>query len=97
MCVHSFVVADKSGNGTGFTATWTEVSETSGPCPGFQCENSSYCISNQLRCNSVMNCGYDDVSDETNCEYILLTLLLLSSLFYYNNVVFFVVVMYVGG
>lgn len=64
------MVADKSGNGTGFTATWTEVLDNSGPCPGFQCENSSYCISDQLRCNSVMNCGSYDLSDENNCECI---------------------------
>ncbi|XP_060879862.1 LOW QUALITY PROTEIN: tolloid-like protein 1 [Metopolophium dirhodum] len=63
----SFVVADKSGNGTGFAATWTEVLDNSDSCPGFQCENSSYCISNQLRCNNVMNCGSNDVSDEINC------------------------------
>ncbi|XP_050533066.1 cubilin-like [Daktulosphaira vitifoliae] len=63
----SFVVADKSGNGTGFSVTWTEVLESKGPCPGFQCENSSYCISNQLRCNNVQNCGSNDLSDESNC------------------------------
>ncbi|XP_050436829.1 cubilin-like [Adelges cooleyi] len=63
----SFVVADKSGNGTGFSAVWTEVLESPGPCPGFQCENSSFCISDQLRCNSVMNCGSNDQSDESDC------------------------------
>jgi len=70
---YSFVVADKSGNGTGFTATWTEVLDNADPCSGFQCENSTYCISSQLRCNSVLNCGSNDVSDEINCEYDIIS------------------------
>nr|XP_018896176.1 PREDICTED: cubilin isoform X2 [Bemisia tabaci] len=63
----SFVVADKSVGGEGFRAVWTEVAVAPKTCSEFKCAKNSYCIADNLRCNSVANCGADDSSDEANC------------------------------
>ena len=35
--------------------------------PQFQCKINKFCISSQLRCNGIANCGFGDDSDEKNC------------------------------
>ena len=35
---------------------------------GFRCKKTKYCIAEELQCNRLPNCGFDDTSDETdNC------------------------------
>ena len=69
-----FYIANKSVGAKGFKATWTEVKDSKDKvCPPdmFLCAKSKYCISNQLTCNGLHNCGldpankqYPDLSDE---------------------------------
>jgi len=61
------LVTDKAVGSSGFEAIWTEIKEEPN-CDMMQCSKSGYCISKELKCNNVPNCGYDDVSDETNCK-----------------------------
>ncbi|KAF4525770.1 hypothetical protein B566_EDAN002032 [Ephemera danica] len=63
----SFISADKSVGAQGFRAVFTEVSDAPG-CDRFMCGKSGFCISERLRCNHVDNCGFEDRSDEANCE-----------------------------
>lgn len=75
----SFVVADKSVGGEGFRAVWTEVAVAPKTCSEFKCAKNSYCIADNLRCNSVANCGADDSSDEANCKFKFFPLILIRS------------------
>ena len=68
-----FFLADKSVGAKGFKATWTEVKDLhrNQMCPPdmFRCQSSEFCISKQLTCNGMHNCGQDkfgnpDQSDE---------------------------------
>lgn len=66
----SFFLADKSVGAKGFKAIWTEIKDDD-LCPPdmFKCEFSTFCISKQLTCNGIHNCGQDkhgniDQSDE---------------------------------
>lgn len=66
----AFIAADKSVGAQGFRAVLTEIAD--GPdCDQFVCSKSNFCIADKLRCNRVENCGADDKSDETNCEFKL--------------------------
>lgn len=69
----AFTSASKSTGGAGFVATWTEFHYPVGEVceqDEFLCENSSYCISQDLVCDGVYHCGEGDPSDETQegCE-----------------------------
>ena len=95
----SFISADKAVGSGGFKATWTEIEDPSPlpvpssssswppasslPCDKFKCSNNHYCISPQLKCNGISNCGKFDDSDEANCaiarESDVLMVALLSS------------------
>ena len=77
--IFRFFLADKSVGAKGFKATWTEVKDDP-LCPPdmFQCEFSKYCISKQLTCNGIHNCGQSqdrilDQSDEKQafCKFHL--------------------------
>jgi len=85
----SFYIANKSVGAKGFKATWTEVKDGKGQqCPAdtFKCKYSEFCISKQLQCNGMHNCGRDehgnlDQSDEQSCvkesemnEYVVIGL-----------------------
>lgn len=59
----SFLTSSRALGAKGFRITWTEVHET-GTCYGFKCEKNGYCISSELKCNSLPNCGNGDFSDE---------------------------------
>ncbi|XP_052810880.1 cubilin-like isoform X1 [Mya arenaria] len=48
----------------GFQLTWTEIHISSGPCYGFKCKQTGYCISAELKCDHLPNCGPGDSSDE---------------------------------
>jgi len=69
----SFYLADKAVGAKGFKAIYTEIK--SGPsCTGandFLCRSTGHCISRNLVCNHVSNCGVgdkmDDNSDEQDC------------------------------
>jgi hypothetical protein len=79
----SFITADKAVGSGGFKATWTEIQDPSPlpvpssssssppaslPCDHkFKCIHNHYCISPQLKCNGINNCGKFDDSDEANC------------------------------
>ena len=72
----SFYIANKSVGAKGFKATWTEVKGPMEQCPPemFQCKYSRFCISKQLTCNGMHNCGRDehgnlDQSDEQSCKF----------------------------
>lgn len=72
----SFYIANKSVGAKGFKATWTEVKGPMDQCPPemFQCKYSRFCISKQLTCNGMHNCGRDehgnlDQSDEQSCKF----------------------------
>lgn len=43
---------------------------TGGACYGFQCKQTGHCISSELKCNQLPNCGPGDDSDEI-CKYML--------------------------
>ena len=62
-----FFTADKAVGAKGFKAIWTEIKEGPG-CKEFLCRGSSFCISKNLKCNGVNNCGQDDKSDESDCK-----------------------------
>lgn len=59
-----FVTSDRALGAKGFKITWTEVHDT-GPCRGFKCAITQYCIHESLKCNGQPNCGNLDSSDET--------------------------------
>ncbi|XP_067137712.1 tolloid-like protein 2 isoform X3 [Centruroides vittatus] len=61
----SFVTADKAVGTGGFKVSWTEIKE--GECDMFQCKVNRYCISKEMQCNDLPNCGKNDSSDEANC------------------------------
>lgn len=65
----SFFVADKAVGAKGFKAIWTEVKTNDSCRDMFQCRDTktNYCISKQLKCNGVVNCGESDKSDEVEC------------------------------
>jgi len=64
----TFITADKVAGGRGFRAVWTEIRPGSGlDCDQFLCQNSSFCIDKNLRCDGVVNCGRNDDSDESHC------------------------------
>jgi hypothetical protein len=65
-----FFTADKAVGAKGFKAVWTEIKEGPG-CKEFLCRASSFCISKNLKCNGFNNCGQDDKSDESDCEFFL--------------------------
>ncbi|XP_045197836.2 cubilin-like isoform X2 [Mercenaria mercenaria] len=48
----------------GFKLTWTELHISGGPCYGFKCQTTGHCISPDLKCNQLPNCGPVDKSDE---------------------------------
>ena len=85
-----FYIADKSVGAKGFKATWTEVKD--GPtCPPemFQCKYSRFCISKQLTCNGMHNCGQDDhgnrdQSDEQACKLTCINFLVIFYSLYYK-------------
>ncbi|KAK3861107.1 hypothetical protein Pcinc_032888, partial [Petrolisthes cinctipes] len=62
----AFLTADKAVGAKGFEGIWTEIQD-SPKCEQFLCSKSNFCISKNLRCNGVPNCGYGDLSDEDNC------------------------------
>lgn len=72
----SFLIAAKAVGAKGFKAVWTEIRGLpggDGPCQGFVCKKTGYCISETLKCNNVNNCGKDeekrkDKSDEADCK-----------------------------
>ncbi|XP_064103778.1 cubilin-like isoform X5 [Macrobrachium nipponense] len=67
----SFLTADRAVGSKGFEGIWTEIQDNflpSGPkCEQFLCSENNFCISKNLRCNGVPNCGVGDNSDEKNC------------------------------
>ncbi|XP_044013661.1 dorsal-ventral patterning tolloid-like protein 1 isoform X2 [Aphidius gifuensis] len=68
----SFISSDKAVGQLGFRAVWTEVSMTNECEPDeYHCDNSRYCISANLRCNKIDNCGPEDLSDEENCVIVV--------------------------
>ena len=73
-CFSRFLVTDKAVGSDGFEAVWTEVRKESS-CDMLQCSKSGYCISEELRCNNVLNCGHLDTSDEMNCKKVAKTFL----------------------
>ncbi|XP_076304820.1 suppressor of lurcher protein 1-like isoform X2 [Tachypleus tridentatus] len=62
-----FLSANKAVGSKGFKAVWTEVKEVGTSCRDLFCANSGFCISPDLKCNDIFNCGLNDYSDETNC------------------------------
>ncbi|GAV00714.1 hypothetical protein RvY_11523-2 [Ramazzottius varieornatus] len=69
----AFTSASKSTGGAGFVASWAEFHYPVGEVceqDEFLCDNSSYCISQDLVCDGVYHCGEGDPSDETQegCE-----------------------------
>ena len=65
----SFMTADKTKASDGFKATWTEVAaDPLASCDKLKCSSNNYCISKDLKCNGIHNCGKFDDSDEANCE-----------------------------
>ncbi|KAH3730549.1 cubilin-like isoform X2 [Dreissena polymorpha] len=52
----------------GFQLTWTEIHVSVGACYGFKCKVTGFCISMDLRCNGLPNCGAGDNSDEVCTE-----------------------------
>ncbi|XP_067675721.1 dorsal-ventral patterning tolloid-like protein 1 isoform X1 [Haliotis asinina] len=60
----TFVTSFRSLGAKGFKLSWTEVSEDE-TCFGFKCAKNNYCISSELKCNDLPNCGRSDESDET--------------------------------
>ncbi|XP_059082755.1 cubilin-like isoform X2 [Tigriopus californicus] len=64
----SFFIADKAVGAKGFKAIWTEIRDPR-ECGlnGYECSTSKYCISDQLKCNGINNCGATDKSDEMDC------------------------------
>ncbi|XP_012263563.1 tolloid-like protein 2 isoform X2 [Athalia rosae] len=67
----SFISADKAVGQQGFRAVWTEVAMDSDCSDRFVCIMSKYCITEELRCNGINNCGPDDSSDEENCAIVI--------------------------
>ncbi|XP_042885956.1 cubilin-like isoform X1 [Penaeus japonicus] len=67
----SFLTANRAVGSKGFEGIWTEIQDNflpSGPkCEQFLCSTNNFCISKNLRCNNVPNCGAGDSSDEDNC------------------------------
>ncbi|XP_069946487.1 cubilin isoform X4 [Cherax quadricarinatus] len=67
----AFLTADRAVGAKGFEGIWTEIQDNflpSGPkCEQFLCSKNNFCISKNLRCNGVPNCGVGDLSDEDNC------------------------------
>ncbi|XP_071539486.1 cubilin-like isoform X3 [Panulirus ornatus] len=67
----AFLTADRAVGAKGFEGIWTEIQDNflpSGPkCEQFLCSKNNFCISKNLRCNRVPNCGVHDLSDEDNC------------------------------
>ncbi|XP_041354955.1 tolloid-like protein 1 isoform X2 [Gigantopelta aegis] len=61
----TFVSAPTSLGAKGFQISWTEVNEGAS-CYGFKCAKNNYCISSELKCNKLPNCGMGDDSDETS-------------------------------
>ena len=57
--INRFLTDIRSKGAKGFRIVWTRVISrlTNGSCPGFQCINSGHCISKNLTCNKVFNCG----------------------------------------
>lgn len=70
LCVFRFFIADKAVGAKGFKAIWTEIRDPR-ECGlnGYQCSTSKYCISDQLKCNGINNCGATDKSDEMDCTF----------------------------
>ncbi|KAK7084520.1 Domain first found in C1r, C1s, uEGF, and bone morphogenetic protein [Halocaridina rubra] len=62
----SFLTADRAVGSKGFEGIWTEIQD-SPKCEQFLCSENNFCISKNLRCNGVPNCGVGDNSDERNC------------------------------
>ncbi|XP_045128988.1 cubilin-like isoform X3 [Portunus trituberculatus] len=62
----AFLTADRAVGAKGFEGIWTEIQD-SPKCEQFLCSKNNFCISKNLRCNGVLNCGVGDVSDEDNC------------------------------
>ncbi|XP_042230641.1 cubilin-like isoform X10 [Homarus americanus] len=67
----AFLTADRAVGAKGFEGIWTEIQDNflpSGPkCEQFLCSKNNFCISKNLRCNGVPNCGVGDLSDEDSC------------------------------
>lgn len=71
-----FISSAKAVGGNGFILSWTDLAPDSGrpnsKCDkGFRCKKSKYCIAEELQCNRLPNCCFDDTSDETdNCGHV---------------------------
>ncbi|XP_060597255.1 cubilin-like isoform X3 [Ruditapes philippinarum] len=65
--VIQFLTSNAALGFKGFRLTWTELHVSAGPCYGFKCQKTGYCISPDLKCNQLPNCGPGDKSDEI-CE-----------------------------
>lgn len=63
----TFITAQKAVGAKGFKASWTEIREPGSSCDQFKCASSGYCVSSNLHCNAIKNCGNNDQSDEMNC------------------------------
>ncbi|KAL5009763.1 hypothetical protein ScPMuIL_012068, partial [Solemya velum] len=59
----SFLTASQALSMKGFNIAWTERHEGAN-CYGFKCKKSGFCISSELKCNGLPNCGKGDTSDE---------------------------------
>ncbi|RWS07949.1 cubilin-like protein, partial [Dinothrombium tinctorium] len=59
-------ISKKSVGSTGFKAVWTEIKDEQ-TCDMYKCPKSGYCISQDLKCNGISNCGHYDKADEVNC------------------------------
>ncbi|XP_042230627.1 cubilin-like isoform X3 [Homarus americanus] len=62
----AFLTADRAVGAKGFEGIWTEIQD-SPKCEQFLCSKNNFCISKNLRCNGVPNCGVGDLSDEDSC------------------------------
>ncbi|KAL3884105.1 hypothetical protein ACJMK2_030327, partial [Sinanodonta woodiana] len=60
-----FLTSSRALGGRGFQLSWTEV-HSAGTCYGFKCQTSGYCISSDLRCNGLPNCGFGTKIDDSD-------------------------------
>jgi len=67
----TFLTAQKAVGAKGFKASFTEIRDKGSTCDQFRCASSGYCISANLYCNSIPNCGHFDRSDELNCKKVV--------------------------
>ncbi|KAK3098908.1 hypothetical protein FSP39_024226 [Pinctada imbricata] len=69
-----FLTSSRALGAKGFKIAWTELHNENSACSGFRCKRTQYCISKELTCNGLPNCGKElesnevDTSDENESD-----------------------------